>query len=80
MSIATELTRISDAKDAIQAAIIAKGVSVSDADLLDAYAAKVAAITGGGAAPNFFGFPVQDLDSVGGQFPDILRYSELDYV
>lgn len=54
MTIATELSRILDAKADIKAAIEAKGVTVAPELLLDGYAAKVAEITtggGGGVAP-----------------------------
>ena len=50
MSIQTELTRITNAKAAIKAAIEGKGVTVPDATLLDGMAALIESIeTGGGA-------------------------------
>lgn len=48
MSLSTELQRIIDAKADIRAAIIAKGVAVDLLDKIDAYAAKIALISGGG--------------------------------
>ena len=48
MSLSTELQRIIDAKADIRAAIIAKGVAVDLVDKIDAYAAKIALISGGG--------------------------------
>lgn len=49
MSVATELTRIQSAKDALKTSIRNKGVSVSDDALISAYPALVDAIqTGGG--------------------------------
>lgn len=50
MSIASEITRIQGAKSALKASIIAKGVEVSDSDLLSTYASKVDAISGGGGS------------------------------
>lgn len=41
MSIATEISRIKDAKDAIRASIIAKGVNVPQAAKLDTYADRI---------------------------------------
>lgn len=48
MSIQTELTRITNAKAAIKAAIEGKGVTVPDATLLDGMAALIEAIEAGG--------------------------------
>lgn len=48
MSITTELTRLTNAKSAIKAAIEGKGVTVPDATLLDGMAALVEAIESGG--------------------------------
>lgn len=48
MSIQTELTRITNAKAAIKAAIEGKGVTVPDATLLDGMAALIDAIEAGG--------------------------------
>ena len=48
MSIQTELTRITNAKAAIKAAIEGKGVTVPDATLLDGMAALIESIESGG--------------------------------
>ena len=48
MSIQTELTRITNAKAAIQTAIEGKGVTVPDATLLDGMAALIEGIEAGG--------------------------------
>ena len=48
MSIQTELTRLTNAKAAIQAAIEGKGVTVPDGTLLDGMAALIDAIEAGG--------------------------------
>lgn len=50
MSIQTELTRITNAKAAIKAAIEGKGVTVPDATLLDGMAALIESIEAGGGA------------------------------
>ena len=50
MSIQTELTRITNAKAAIKAAIEGKGVTVPDATLLDGMAALIESIEAGGSA------------------------------
>ena len=53
MSIASEITRISDAKDDIRTAIQAKGVTVPASAKIDTYNTYVAAIqTGGGGGSN----------------------------
>lgn len=60
MSIQTELTRITNAKSAIKAAIEGKGVTVPDATLLDGMAALIESIQaggGGGTGYNFDGNP-----------------------
>lgn len=49
MSIQTELTRITNAKAAIKAAIEGKGVTVPEATLLDGMAALIESIEAGGA-------------------------------
>lgn len=49
MSIQTELTRITNAKAAIKAAIEGKGVTVPDATLLDGMAALIESIEAGGS-------------------------------
>lgn len=51
MSIASEITRISNAKTAIKDAIVAKGVEVADTVKLDGYAEKIAAIPTSGIEP-----------------------------
>ena len=48
MSIQTELTRLTNAKAAIKAAIAGKGVTVPDATLLDGMAALIESIEAGG--------------------------------
>ena len=56
MSIQTELTRITNAKAAIKAAIEGKGVTVPDATLLGGMAALIEAIeAGGGGEETLFG-------------------------
>ena len=59
MSIQTELTRITNAKAAIKAAIEGKGVTVPDGTLLDGMAALIESIEagGGGGGYNFDGNP-----------------------
>lgn len=52
MTIATELQRIIDAKAAIKAAIIEKGVDVPDTEKLDVYHEYIDQITGGGGSWN----------------------------
>lgn len=54
MSIQTELTRITNAKAAIKAAIDGKGVTVPDGTLLDGMAALIEAIEAGGGAGELF--------------------------
>ena len=57
MSIQTELTRITNAKAAIKAAIEGKGVTVPETTLLDGMAALIEAIeAGGGGDFNFDGY------------------------
>ena len=53
MSIQTELTRITNAKAAVKAAIEGKGVTVPEGTKLDGLAALVEAISAGGVAPDF---------------------------
>ena len=53
MSIQTELTRITNAKAAVKAAIEGKGVTVPDGMLLDGMATLIESIEVGGAAPDF---------------------------
>ena len=48
MSIQTELTRLTNAKSAIKAAIEGKGVTVPDATLLDGMASLIESIQAGG--------------------------------
>ena len=54
MSIQTELTRITNAKAAIKAAIEGKGVTVPDGTLLDGMAALIESIEAGGGAGELF--------------------------
>lgn len=55
MSIQTELTRLTNAKAAIQAAIEGKGVTVPDGTLLDGMASLIEAIEAGGGAQIAYG-------------------------
>ena len=55
MSIQTELTRITNAKAAIKAAIEGKGVTVPDGTLLDGMAALIESIEAGGGKETLFG-------------------------
>lgn len=55
MSIQTELTRITNAKAAIKAAIEGKGVTVPDGTLLDGMAALIESIEAGGGEETLFG-------------------------
>ena len=52
MSIQTELTRLTNAKAAIKAAIEGKGVTVPDATLLDGMASLIESIEAGGGLPS----------------------------
>ena len=61
MSIQTELTRITNAKAAIKAAIEGKGVTVPNGTLLDGMAALIESIEAGGG--DFSAFP-QKIDTV----------------
>ena len=55
MSIQTELTRLTDAKAAIQTAIEGKGVTVPSGTLLDGMAALIESIEAGGGNASVFG-------------------------
>lgn len=55
MSIQTELTRITNAKAAIKAAVEGKGVTVPDGTLLDGMAALIESIEAGGGEETLFG-------------------------
>ena len=55
MDIQTELTRITNAKAAVKAAIEGKGVTVPDGTLLDGMAVLIDSIETGGGAENLFG-------------------------
>lgn len=67
-TIAEQLTKLNDSKQAIKGAIEAKGVTVGDAPLSE-YAGKIAAIEGGGGGGTQFGVDVHlwlgDLDEAG---------------
>lgn len=52
MAVADEILRLQQAKEAIRQAIIAKGQSVSQSDLLGQYASKIANIQTGGTVPD----------------------------
>ena len=54
MSIQTELTRITNAKAAIKAAVEGKGVTVPDGTLLDGMASLIESIEAGGGAGELF--------------------------
>lgn len=70
MSVETEITRISNAKAAIKAAIEGKGVTVPDATLLDGMAALIESIEAGGG-----GF--ENIQTVTGSFtPNSLILTE----
>ena len=55
MSVQTELTRITNAKAAVKAAIEGKGVTVPDGTLLDGMASLIESIEAGGGAETLFG-------------------------
>lgn len=55
MSIQTELTRLTNAKAAIQTAIEGKGVTVPDGTLLDGMASLIESIEAGGGEKTLFG-------------------------
>ena len=55
MSIQTELTRLTNAKAAIQTAIEGKGVTVPEATLLDGMASLIESIEAGGGEKTLFG-------------------------
>ena len=61
MSIQTELTRLTNAKAAIKAAIEGKGVTVPDATLLDGMAALIESIQAGGGTTYGAYIPSKDL-------------------
>ena len=50
-TIAEKLTYLNDTKTAIKNAVVAKGVSISDADTFRSYADKIGQISGGGGTP-----------------------------
>lgn len=64
MSIQTELTRITNAKAAIKAAIEGKGVTVPDGTLLDGMAALIDSIEAGGGGGAATGSLVLDTDII----------------
>lgn len=55
MSIQTELTRITNAKEAIKTAIEGKGVTVPDGTMLDGMASLIESIEAGGGEETLFG-------------------------
>lgn len=55
MSIIDKLTYLSDTKDLIRQAIIAKGISVAESDTFRSYAEKIAAISTGGSGGEITG-------------------------
>lgn len=60
MSIQTELTRITNAKEAIKAAVEGKGVTVPDGTLLDGMAALIESIQAGGGTTYGAYIPSED--------------------
>ena len=82
MSIQTELTRLTNAKAAIKAAIEGKGVTVPEATLLDGMAALIAGIEAGGGGvfaggtytPETTGFQRVDIAHNLGIIPDIFAF------
>lgn len=68
MSIQTELTRITNAKAAIKAAIEGKGVTVPDGTLLDGIAALIESIEAGGGSGGGGGFDSNHVDIAYGSF------------
>ena len=80
MSIQTELTRITNAKAAIKAAIEGKGVTVPEATLLDGMAALIEAIEAGGGGNAKFAsgsftpesnYTVADVEHGLGEIPNV---------
>ena len=61
MSIQTELTRLTNAKSAIKAAVEGKGVTVPDGTLLDGMAALIESIEAGGGTTYGAYIPSEDL-------------------
>ena len=79
MSIQTELTRITNAKAAVKAAIEGKGVTVPDGTLLDGMAALIESIEAGGSiyTGNFTyesdkTWPSISIEKFGGKIPEWL--------
>ena len=79
MSIQTELTRLTNAKAAIQTAIEGKGVTVPSGTLLDGMAALIESIEAGGSiyTGNFTyesdkKWPSISIENFGGKFPEWL--------
>lgn len=79
MSIQTELTRLTNAKAAIQTAIEGKGVTVPSGTLLDGMAALIDSIEAGGGGEFYTGsfsyesdktYPYLSLELTGGKFPE----------
>ena len=86
MSIATEVSRLQDAKAAIKAAIEGKGVTVPDGTLLDGMAAMIAAIEAGAGAKIATG-TVVPADGQGitiehglGEVPNVFFWCTTDFV
>ena len=69
MSIQTELTRITNAKAAIKAAIEGKGVTVPDGTLLDGMASLIESIEAGGGGGSF------DLSNFLQNITDVISFS-----
>lgn len=82
MSIQTELTRLTNAKAAIKAAIEGKGVTVPDATLLDGMAALIESIEAGGGGvfaggtytPETTGYQSVNITHNLGIIPDIFAF------
>lgn len=60
-TIADKLSYLNDTKTAIKNAVVAKGVSVSDADTFRSYADKIGQISGGGAPATKYGVSLDNL-------------------
>ena len=82
MSIQTELTRLTNAKAAIQTAIEGKGVTVPSGTLLDGMAALIDAIEAGGGSSIITGSVIQTVKKdellIGMKYADVLSKLNVD--
>lgn len=82
MSIQTELTRLTNAKAAIQTAIEGKGVTVPSGTLLDGMAALIESIEAGGDSSIITGSVIQtvkkDVLLIGMKYADVLSKLNVD--